>query len=153
MRQAQHCLFWEWTKGSFIFFWRWPENYQDIARNDFALMFELYSPETMEFQSPYSEDEIRTGVRDKVKEKLQIVSNKGYVKITDIKFVEAFLYKFHVPKGDKNICMVYDGTKSKLNEKIYAPWFTMPIINSMTRWVICDSWLADQDYGDIFLNF
>ena len=31
VKQEQHFSFWEWTKGSSIFFWRWPEDYQDIV--------------------------------------------------------------------------------------------------------------------------
>ena len=104
-------------------------------------MFESDPPKTMEFQPPYSEDKIRAGVKDKVKEKLQMVLDKGYVELTDIQFVEALMYMFHIPKdqGKDNICMVYDGTNSKLNESLYAPWFAIPIIDSMTIWVICGS--------------
>lgn len=60
-------------------------------------MFESNPLKTMEFLSPYSEDKIRAGVRDKVKEKFQMVLDKRYVEITDIKFVEALMYMFHIP--------------------------------------------------------
>jgi hypothetical protein len=77
---------------------------------------------------------------------------KGYVELTDIKFVEAMMFMFDVPKGD-DIRMVYDGSKSGLNKALWAPWFSLPTIDSMSRWVLAGSWLADNDYGDMFLNF
>ena len=49
--------------------------------------------------------------------------------------------------------MVYDGTKSGLNDVLYAPWFALPTVDTMTRWVIAGTWLADNDYGDCFLNY
>ena len=72
-------------------------------------------------------------IRDKVKEKLEKAFAKGYIKLTDIKFVEveAIMYMFHVAKGD-NICMVYDRSKLGLNAAIYAQWFALPTAESMT---------------------
>jgi hypothetical protein len=77
---------------------------------------------------------------------------KGYVELTDIKFIEAMMFMVDVPKGD-NICMVYDGSKSGLNKALWAPWFSLPTINSMSRWILAGSWLGDNDYGDMFFNF
>ena len=62
------------------------------------------------------------------------------------------MYMFHMAKGD-DICMVYDGSKSGLNATIYAPWFALPTAESMTRWVTVWLWLADNSYGECFLNF
>ena len=60
---------------------------------------------------------------------------------------------FHVPKGDEDIQMVYNGTKSGLNAVLYAPWFALPTVDAMNRWVAAGSWLADNDFEDMFLNF
>jgi hypothetical protein len=87
-----------------------------------------------------------------VKKKLDKVIMKGYVELTDIKFVEAMMFMFDVPKGD-DIRMVYNRSKSGLNKALWAPWFSLPTIDTMSRWVIAGSWLADNDYGDMFLNF
>jgi len=46
--------------------------------------------------------------------------------------------------------MVYDGSKSGLNEVVYSPWFPLSMVDSMVRWVIAGSWLADNDYGEQF---
>jgi hypothetical protein len=63
------------------------------------------------------------------------------------------MFMFHVQKGPDNIRWVYNGTKSGLNESVYAPCFTSPTIDSMSRWIIAGAWLADNDYGEMFLNF
>ena len=88
-----------------------------------------------------------------MKEKLDNVMEKGYIELVDIKLVEALMFMFHVPKGEADIHMVYDGSKSGLNEALYSPWFLLPTVDSMIRWVVAGSWLADNDYGEQFLNF
>ena len=117
VERAQFCSFWDWDRGSSIFFWRWPEDYQDIVREGLAPMFDGDPPNNLEFQPPYKDNDVKA----KVKEKLQRVLDRGYVKITDIKFVEALMYMFHVPKGESDIRMMYDATKSRLNESLFAP--------------------------------
>ena len=42
---------------------------------------------------------------------------KGYIEITDIQMVESIMYMFDVVKGD-DIRMVYDGSKSGLNDSL-----------------------------------
>ena len=59
---------------------------------------------------------------------------------------------FDVVKGS-DICMVYDGFKSGLNDALWALWFTLSTINTMIRWTLADTWLADNNYGEMFLNF
>jgi hypothetical protein len=40
-----------------------------------------------------------------------------------------------------------------LNKALWALWFSLPTIDTMSKWIIAGSWLADNDYGDMFLNF
>ena len=112
-------------------------------------MFNSKAPRNRDRQPPY-EDE---ATKEKVKAKLQAVIDKGYIEITDIELVEAMMFMFHVPKGETDIRIVYDGTKSGLNDALYAPWFALPTVDAMTRWVTAGSWLADNDYGEQFLNY
>jgi hypothetical protein len=111
-------------------------------------MFDLEHPVNRDRQPPYNDDKIK----DKVKNKLDKVIMKGSLELTDIKFVEAMMFMFDVPKGD-DIRMVYNCSKLGLNKALWAPWFSLPMINTISRWVIAGSWLADNDYGDMFLNF
>ena len=131
-----------------LFFWRWPEYYQDIARKGIAPMFDSDPPCSKDKQPEYRDE----AIREKVQEKLDKVVKKRYIELIDIKFVESIMYMFHVAKGD-NIRMVYDRSKSGLNAAIYTPWFALPIAKSMTRWVTAGSWLADNNHGECFLNF
>ena len=55
-----------------------------------------------------------------MKEKLEKVVSKGYIKLMVIQFMEAIIYMFHIAKGD-DICTVYDGSKLGLNTTIYTP--------------------------------
>ena len=50
--------------------------------------------------------------------------------MTDIKYVELIMYMFHITRGN-TICMVYDSSKSSLNNSIWTPYFLLPIANSM----------------------
>ena len=114
-------------------------------------MFEGTPPQNCDRQPPYRPD--KQDVKVKVKEKVQKVLDKGYIELADIKMVEALMFMFHVPKGDLEICMVYDGIKSGLNASLFAPWFALPTVDSMVRWVVAGSWLADNNYGDQFLHY
>jgi hypothetical protein len=49
--------------------------------------------------------------------------------------------------------MVYDGTKSGLNEMLWAPWFPLPTVDSLLCSVESGTWMADNDVGEMFLNF
>ena len=59
---------------------------------------------------------------------------------------------FHVAKGG-NIQTIYNGSKSGLNDLIWALQITLPTADTMTHWVTAGSWLADNGYGEQFLNF
>ena len=102
----------------------------------------------------YRQPEIVDGdIRTKVKAKIKKVLDKGYIELADIELIESFMHFFHVPKGEEDIRMVYDGTKSGLNDSIWSPWFALPTAESMVRWVVAGLWLANNNLGDCFLNF
>ena len=91
-------------------------------------------------------------LRLKIREKLKKVIKKQYIEITEIQIMKLIMYMFDVVKGD-DIYMVYDGSKSGLNDSLWAPWFALPTIDTMTRWTLAGTWLADNDSGEMFLNF
>jgi hypothetical protein len=51
------------------------------------------------------------------------------------------------------IRMVYNGTSCGLNPVLWAPWFALPTGEQMIRTLDAGYWGADNDYGDMFLNF
>ncbi len=49
--------------------------------------------------------------------------------------------------------MVYDATRSRLNDSLWAPGFGLPIVDSLTRGIDEQTWMGDLDIGEMFLNF
>lgn len=58
-----------------------------------------------------------------------------------------------MPKGNDNIQMVYDGMSSGLNDVLWVPPFPLPTVDSLLRAVHPDTWMADTNLGEMFLNF
>eukprot|EP00536_Pseudo-nitzschia_multiseries_P000601 jgi/Psemu1/1377/gm1.1377_g len=113
--KADNCSWWNWDKGSSIFFWRWPLDYQETARVGLKPMFNGPVPSNADRQSPYSDP-----------------STKAL--LADLKFVEAMMFMLHVPKGETDVCIIYDGIKSGLNDALYAPWLALP---PWTPFIMC----------------
>jgi hypothetical protein len=68
-------------------------------------------------------------------------------------FVTALTSYFAVPKGDSDIRMVYDGTKSGLIACLWATWFPLPTIELHLRSVVPGTYIGDINIGNMFLNF
>ena len=49
--------------------------------------------------------------------------------------------------------MVYNATSSGLNEAVWGPWFYLPTVESHLRAVCVDTFMADNDFAEMFLNF
>jgi hypothetical protein len=86
----------------------------------------------------------------KMKDKLEKVTNRRYI-IPGT--VHSLIHVFAVAKGETDIRLVYDGTKSRLNECTFAPNFFLPSIDSMLMTVNVSSWFGDHDLGEMFLNY
>ena len=145
-RQAFQADFWSWPSGSGVFFWRWPTEYiRDVALGVPPLWTGVPRQVLEPQQGLGDEDTI-----SKIKEKLDDVRQKKYVGPGQWK---ATMNYFAVPKGETDIRMVYDGTKSGLNDCLYAPWFPLPDADVLIRTLDDFYWCVDNDYGEMFLNF
>jgi len=60
---------------------------------------------------------------------------------------------FPVDKADGDICLVYDCTRSLVNDALWAPSFALPTIEAVLQAMESDTWGADVDLGKMFLNF
>jgi hypothetical protein len=60
---------------------------------------------------------------------------------------------FSVPKGDSDIRLVFDGTKSGLNSKLWAPSFCLPTVESLLPMLEPGMWQSDIDVGEQFYNY
>jgi hypothetical protein len=49
--------------------------------------------------------------------------------------------------------MVYNGTLSGMNVHLLEPWFALPTICALLRALEMDTFMADSEIGEIFLNF
>jgi hypothetical protein len=67
-----------------------------------------------------------------------------------IKSLTAF---FGVPKGEDDIRLMYDGSVSGLKLSIWVPRFFLPTLRTHLRAVDEDTYMADVDTGEMFLNF
>jgi hypothetical protein len=89
-------------------------------------------------------------VQDQMREKLETVRNRNYIGPIPVASLTNF---FHVDKGFWDIRLVYGGTALGLNASIWVSGFEMPTINFHLRAVGPDTFMADIDIGEIFLNF
>jgi hypothetical protein len=115
---ARHCSWWECLGGSMILFWRWPTNYMKEAKYGVKPYFDEPTPTSMERQPPYADPETRA----KVREKVNAVRKKGYTTNASAHEIRSLMYMFDVPKGLCDVRMVYDGSKSGLNNSLWAPF-------------------------------
>lgn len=86
----------------------------------------------------------------RMKDKLAKVHRKGYIGPAEIKALTSF---FGVQKGMFDIRLVYDGTKSGLNDAVWVPSFWLPTVYTLLRRVNFCTWMSDLDFGEMFLNF
>ena len=151
---------WEWTGGSTLIFWRWPQGMQrQSARNGMTAWIQGRLP-TSSRPAPRPNKE----KFDLILPKLKTILDKGYVRLEidqcllalideDPKsFVESLTDYFEVPKGS-DIRLVYNGTSCGLNVVVWAPNFWLPVPKSASRVLNYNYCSVDIDLGDCFLNF
>jgi len=85
--KADQCSWWNWDKGSSIFFWRWPPDYQETARIGVMPYFDKAPPTNQDRQPKYQDDVIK----GMIKVKLLNVIDKCYIEITDLESMEAMM--------------------------------------------------------------
>ena len=119
-----NTTWWEWTDGSRCMHWRWSEHYRGTIRDGIAGWFKgIPEPWTRPQQRGKSPEE-----HERMKEKLQLVRAKRYIRRGQVTSLTSF---FGVPKGLDDTRMVYDGTKSGLNDALWVPSFPLPTGDTM----------------------
>jgi len=144
--KATRADWWDWGGGSRIFFWRWPSAHRESMRKGHPVWVKGDLPKCKRPQ-PAEKD---PSVRDMVRTKLSNVRDKGYIKPGRVVSLTGY---FAVPKGVADIRMVYDASRSGLNEALWSPNFGLPTIESLLRGVTFDTWMGDIDLSEMFLNF
>jgi hypothetical protein len=96
---------------------------------------------------PEPKDEVKT---EQVRKKLSKVRNRNYIKKGPVLSLTGY---FDVPKTIFDIRMVYDASKCRLNEAVWAPNFFMSSPESLYNSLESSTWMGDIDLGEFFLNF
>jgi hypothetical protein len=144
--RACNATWWHWDGGSRPFFWRWPKDGQlDAERGATPMFASIPTP----WNRPQGKIDclIRTRL---IREKLSVIRDKGY---TEVGRIRSLMPYFDVPKGTNDIRMVYDGSANGLNGTMWAPWFSLPTVNSLVHALEPGYWMADNDVGEMFHNF
>jgi hypothetical protein len=146
IQRAAKTSWWGWDAGSRPFHWRWPPFYQEVIRDGLKVHFQEPPPKYLKSQRDIRNDDIKL----QVIKKLLKVRQRGYIAPGLVELLMAF---FGVPKGDDDIRLVYDGSVSGLNLSIWVPRFFLPTIRTHLLAVDEDTFMADVDIGEMFLNF
>ena len=146
LRRAMDATWWSWESGSALFFWRWPKEFRKEARDGTPIRVSGRLPKYKR-QQEAERDDTRRG---KISAKLENVRSKGYIVPGRVESLTGF---FAVDKGESDIRMVYDASKSGLNEVLWAPSFCLSTVDSTFRSIESTTRLGDLDLGEMFLNF
>jgi len=154
IRRANFSTFMDWAGGSTLYFWRWPKKYMKRIRDGLEVCVSgklpaYYAPQQFP-SNPIQREHMRQklakvcGTR-KGAQDYDYVRHRGYVANGNVK---SRTNCFSVPKGEDDIQMVYDTSKSLLNAALWAPNFMMPNIDSVPNHATISSWFGDIDLGE-----
>jgi hypothetical protein len=150
---ARDCLariaavdWWEWKDGSTLLFWRWPPYVKLLAVAGHKPWFATSPPLYKVPQQAEGDD----SMRKQVHKKLQVPLECRYIADGHVESLTSF---FSVPKGDADVRMVFDASKSGLNASLWVPSFQLPTCETLTDLLSSTSWMSDLDLGEHFHNF
>jgi len=118
--RASLASWWKWKDGSTLFFWRWAR-----AVRDGVPVFVGGDLPNCKQQMQQEQDK---GTKAHIIGNLSKVVARRYVSKGLVKSLTKF---FSVPKGEDNICMVYDASALGLNDALWAPNFGLPDVDSV----------------------
>lgn len=144
--RCMNASWWEWSAGSRLLFWRRPRESQEWARDGLPITL-TRTPTPYRRPQPKEPD---SGIVAAVRSKLEKFRSKGYISKGMVTGLTSY---FMVPNGDGDARVVFDGTKSGLNEVIWTPSFSLPSANTLLSALEPGTWMADIDIGEQFYNF
>jgi hypothetical protein len=146
LHRVGEATFWDRAGGSRLAFWRWPIPLRNWARDGLAVYIHPDPPAYRTCQPPPKDQHTKTEVANKLVKFLR----RGYISSS---MVSSLISYFAVPKGESDICLVFDGTKSGLNSKLWAPSFCLPLVDSLLPMLEPGTWQSDIDVGEQFYNY
>jgi hypothetical protein len=146
IHRVSRSSFWEWHDGSTLIFWRWPKEHIHSALYGYP---SWVVGELPRYRVPQRREKTDS-LADKVASKLNTIRDRRYVCKGRVESLTGY---FSVPKGESDIRLVYDATKSGLNSRLWSPSFHLPTMDSLVRAMDSESWMGDLDLGEMFHNF
>lgn len=142
--------FFNWDLGSTLTFWRWSREWQLSARDGFEphILSDGLLPHNMKRAS-----RPKAIIYNKMLSKfVRFIQRRYILPAVDSEF-KSFIAYFGVPKGDDDVCVVYNGTSCGLNDATFASNFWLPNATSMLRILGYNYHSVDINLGDMFHNF
>jgi hypothetical protein len=146
LSRANQADWWKWKSGSRLFFWFWSLESRRWARDGLPVHLLSPPPQYRKPQPVESDPSMRVQVRSK----LDKFRQQRYIQQGTVMSLTSY---FSVPKGDGDIRLVFDGTKSGLNACLWAPSFILPTVTSLLYAVEPGTWMSDIDIGEQFYNY
>jgi hypothetical protein len=128
------------------FFWIWIVEYHNQIGDIIPLWYRGTAPRNLLPQKKEKDSDVRQSMGAT----LMKMFARRYFIYGMILSLMSFLV---MPKGEKNIHLIYNGTSLVLNAHLWAPWFSLPTIYALLRALELDTFMADSDIGERFLNF
>ena len=147
LERVINSIWWLWSRGSTLIFWRWPKQARRDARDGSVLPWKIppFPRYVLPQRYPNSEKEKKIMIT-----KLLDPISKGYISDGYVSSLSTF---FCVPKGDSDVRIVYDMTKCGINACLWSPRFYLPNPDAVFDSIDYDSWMGDIDQGEMFLNY
>ena len=146
IQRTTEADWWEWRGGSSLLFWRWPSYARSLALHGHPPWFISNPPQYKVPQRP-EPDPVQC---EKIRSKLDAPISKRYITAGTVCSLTSY---FSVPKGESDLQLVYDATKSGLNSSLWMPNFQLPSSETLTDLLSLTSWMGDLDIGEHFHNF
>ena len=146
LRRVGNASFWDWTDGTRLMFWRWPAPLRAWARDGLPVFRSGELPRYRTCQPPT----VDAHTKSEVTAKLSKFVSRGCISPGP---VTSLISYFGVPKGVSDIRLVFDGTKSGLNSRLWAPSFCLLTVESLLPILEPGTWQSDIDIGEQFYNY
>jgi hypothetical protein len=151
LMRSRRSTWWEWTDGSRLYFWRWPECWLEEAC-DGAKPFHVSWP------TPWSvAREIQPETawhQDKVDEKIcKLIERRYLQKPHKGQPIQVAIPYFPVQKGEDDVRVVWSNTENGVNGSIYVPRMWMPTGDTMTSKLPSRGWMGDIDSAKMINNY
>jgi hypothetical protein len=145
--RCAESTWWDWSDGSRLLFWRWPERWRVEARDGAIGLHTGRPPARLHYPSPPVMDETTKRLD---REKLAKLLRRRYLECGPCRNT---VPRFAVPKGSDDIRVVWDLKKNGVNEHMFTPGFFLPTVATYLRRLGSGSYSGDFDIGEQFHNY